>query len=233
MCGIAGIMTLDGAAPDAAALEAMDAALAHRGPDGRGRYGVGDVGLRQRRLAVIDLVTGDQPLHGPGGTALVANAEIYNYLELRQDLGDARFATASDCEPALHLYHRDPASFPAALRGMYAIALHDPGAGRLLLARDRFGIKPLYYSESGRGVAFASEPQALIAAGLVAPRVAPGARDELLELQFTTGPKTIFEGIRRLLPGETLELEGGRIVARRRLAALPEGGAALVANAEI
>ncbi len=226
MCGIAGIMALDGAAPDAAALEAMDAALAHRGPDGRGRYRAGDVGLRQRRLAVIDLVTGDQPLHGPGGAALVANAEIYNYLELRQDLGGARFATASDCEPALHLYHRDPASFPAALRGMYAIALHDPGAGRLLLARDPFGIKPLYYTESGRGVAFASEPQALIAAGLVAPRVVPRARDELLELQFTTGPKTIFEGIRRLLPGETLELAGGRIVARRRLAALPEGGPA-------
>jgi len=226
MCGIAGIMGLDGASPDAAALEAMDRALAHRGPDGQGRYLAADVALSQRRLAVIDLVTGDQPLHGPGGEALVANAEIYNYLELREGLSGAAFATASDCEPALHLYRRDPAAFPAALRGMYALALHDPGAGRLVLARDPFGIKPLYYAEGGRGVAFASEPQALIAAGLVAPRVAPRARDELLQLQFTTGPETVFEGIRRLLPGETLELEGGRVVARRRLPALPAGGPA-------
>jgi asparagine synthase (glutamine-hydrolysing) len=226
MCGIAGIMARDGAAPDGAALEAMDGALAHRGPDGQGRYLAGDVALSQRRLAVIDLVTGDQPLHGPGGEALVANAEIYNYLELRQALGDAAFATASDCEPALHLYHRDPSSFPAALRGMYAMALHDPGAGRLLLARDPFGIKPLYYTMSGRGAAFASEPQALIAAGLVEPRVAPRARDELLELQFTSGPETIFEGIRRVLPGEVLEFEGGRVVARRRRPALPAGGPA-------
>jgi asparagine synthase (glutamine-hydrolysing) len=223
MCGIAGIMGREGAPPDSAVLDALAAALRHRGPDGEGRYRAGDVGMAQTRLAIIDLETGDQPLHGPEGTGLIANAEIYNYRELRGGFGEDRFATRSDCEPPLHLYARDGLHFTDGLRGMYAIALHDPSAGRLLLARDPFGIKPLYYAETARGLAFASEPQALVAAGLVAPRVAPRARDELLQLQFSTGAQTVFEGIRRVLPGETLELKGGRVEGRRRIAALPAG----------
>ena len=171
MCGIAGLMTYDGAAPPAAPLRAMGAALRHRGPDGDGRYRSGDVGMVQTRLAIIDLATGDQPLYEPGGAALIANGEIYNYLELRADLGCARsaaFSTQSDCELPLHLYRRYGLDFTAHLRGMYAIALHDPAAGRLVLARDPFGIKPLYYAETPRAFAFASEPGALIEAGIVA-----------------------------------------------------------------
>jgi asparagine synthase (glutamine-hydrolysing) len=224
MCGIAGIMTLTGAAPDAAALDRLRDALRHRGPDGEGRYVRDGVGLVQTRLAIIDLETGDQPLHGPAGTALVANGEIYNYRELRAAMPAVAFATRSDCEPPLYLYRDQGRSYAAALRGMYVIALHDGATGRLLLSRDPFGIKPLYMADTRAGFAFASEPQALVAAGLVEPKVAAAERSELLQLQFTTGRETIYEGITRLLPGETVELTGGRIVERRRDEALPSGG---------
>jgi asparagine synthase (glutamine-hydrolysing) len=226
MCGIAGFMTADGRAPATGALAAMREALRHRGPDGDGQYAAGDVAMVHTRLAIIDLVTGDQPLHEPGGAALVANGEIYNYLELRDQLANAPFTTRSDCEPALYLYRRDGLGFAESLRGMYALALHDPAEGSLVLARDPFGIKPLYCAETPRGFAFASEPRALIAAGLVAPRVAARPREELLQLQFTSGRDTIYQGIQRVLPGETLVLRRGRVVERRRRAALPEDGPA-------
>ncbi len=224
MCGLAGLMTHDGAPPEAGLLAALSAALAHRGPDGEGSHVAGAVGLVHRRLAIIDLETGAQPLGLPGGPVLVANAEIYNYLELRRELGEENFATRSDCEPALHLYAREGLDFCRRLRGMYALAIHDPVAGRLVLARDPFGIKPLYYAETARGFAFASEPRALLAAVLVTPAVDEVTRGELLELQFTTGRQTIFQGIMRVLPGETIVVEAGRIKERRSLEALPPGG---------
>jgi len=227
MCGIAGLMTYDGAAPPPAPLRAMGEALRHRGPDGDGRYRSNDVGMVQTRLAIIDLATGDQPLYEPGGTALIANGEIYNYLELRADFaGDrpAAFSTQSDCELPLHLYRRYGVGFAAHLRGMYAIALHDPAAGQLVLTRDPFGIKPLYYAETPRAFAFASEPSALIDAGLVAPQLVRSVRNELVQMQFTTGRETIFAGINRVLPGETVVVRQGRIVERTGRAALPEGG---------
>jgi asparagine synthase (glutamine-hydrolysing) len=223
MCGIAGIMTLDGRMPPPGLLQAMGAALRHRGPDGNGHYRVADVGIVQTRLAIIDLQTGDQPLYDAGGAALVQNGEIYNYVELRASLAGAAFATSSDCEPPLHLYRRHGLDFPAQLRGMYAIALHDPAAGRLVLTRDPFGIKPLYYAETAAGFAFASEPGALTASGLVKPLLVRQLRNELLQLQFTTGRETIFAGIQRLLPGETIVVAHGRIVERHRREALPDG----------
>ena len=223
MCGIAGLMTRDGSAPSPIVLAALRDALAHRGPDGSGQYTRGDVALVQTRLAIIDLATGDQPLYEPGGAALVANGEIYNYRELRAELAGIAFATQSDCEPPLHLYRRDGLAFADRLRGMYAIALHDPANGSLVLARDPFGIKPLYYAEGAFGFAFASEPQALLAGGLASPAPQPGPRNELLQLQFTTGRETIHPGINRVLPGETIVLRAGRIVETRRRAALPAG----------
>ena len=173
MCGIAGIMTTSGAAP-AAALAQLADAMAHRGPDGTGQFSSGGVGLVQTRLAIIDLETGDQPFlvsRNPGEdkTALVANGEIYNYVELRLDMSRVEFHTKSDCEPPLHLYLRHGLGFARHLRGMYAIALFDPGEDCLVLARDPFGIKPLYYAETELGFVFASEPQALFRAGLVRP----------------------------------------------------------------
>jgi len=225
MCGVAGIMTVNGAAPPTAPLQAMGAALKHRGPDGNGHYKVGDVGMVQTRLAIIDLATGDQPLHERGGAALIANAEIYNYVELRAALSGAGvgFSTGSDCETPLHLYRRHGLAFTDQLRGMYAIALHDPVEGRLVLARDPFGIKPLYYVETSDGFVFASEPEALIASGLVQALLVRQVRNELLQLQFTTGRETIFAGIQRVLPGETVVVMKGRVVERRRREALPAG----------
>jgi asparagine synthase (glutamine-hydrolysing) len=227
MCGIAGMMTASGEPPPAARLQAMEAALLHRGPDGTGHYRSGDVGMVQTRLAIIDLATGDQPLYEPGGAALVANAEIYNYLELKAELPDIVFATQSDCELPLHLYRRHGLDFARLLRGMHALALHDPAAGRLVLARDPFGIKPLYYVETAAGFAFASEPQSLLRADLVPVALQRQARNELLQLQFTTGRDTIFAGIKRVLPGETIVVAKGRVVERRRIEALPAGEVAM------
>jgi asparagine synthase (glutamine-hydrolysing) len=221
MCGIGGIMTADGAAPSPTALEAMRRALAHRGPDGNGHYRANDMAMVQTRLAIIDLATGNQPLFEPGGAALIANGEIYNYVELRSQLAGIVFSTGSDCEPLLHLYRQHGLDFTEHLRGMYAIALHDPTDGRLVLARDPFGIKPLYYVETPTRFAFASEPHALVAAGLVPAQLVRQVRNELLQLQFTTGRETIFAGIHRVLPGETVVVARGRIVERRRREALP------------
>ena len=226
MCGIAGLMTADGASPDPGVLDRLADALGHRGPDGRGRHVASGVGMIQNRLAIIDLETGDQPIYAGEGpaAAIVANGEIYNYIELRDDMPGVEFKTASDCEPPLHLYLKHGPAFGDELRGMYAIAIHDMVNSRLVLARDPFGIKPLYYTETPGGFAFASEPAALVAAGLIAPRLNLAARDDLLGLQFTTGAQTAFDGIFRVLPGETLIVEGGRISQRLSRPALPEGG---------
>lgn len=245
MCGIAGIMMRDGHPPCEPILKALTAALAHRGPDGRGRYVAGNVGMVHTRLAIIDLETGHQPLYAAteehpdadreGWVALIANGEIYNDPAIRERIGATSFATGSDCESPLHLYLHHGDTFADHLRGMYAIAIHDPRhgkdeAGRLILARDPFGIKPLYIAETEAGLAFASEPQALIAADLVKPELFVGARNELLQMQFTTGRRTIFDGIDRILPGETVVVEEGRIVARHQRVALPAGAPLPIAN---
>jgi asparagine synthase (glutamine-hydrolysing) len=133
------------------------------------------------------------------------------------------FATRSDCEPAVHLYAREGAGYAESLRGMYAIAIHDPGQNRLVLSRDPFGIKPLYYVSTPTTFAFASEPQALRAAGFAVPGEVDTARAELMQLKFTTGEQTIFPGIFRVLPGETLVVESGEIIARHYHPVLPFG----------
>jgi asparagine synthase (glutamine-hydrolysing) len=225
MCGIAGIMLCNGTAPKADLLECFRTKLRHRGPDGDGTHSADSLAMVQTRLAIIDLETGDQPIFEPGGAALVANGEIYNYIELRQEMPEVNFATNSDCEPALHLYRRAGLRFTEMLRGMYAIAIHDPADEALVLCRDPFGIKPLYYIETPQCFAFASEPSALIDSGLIEAAIVPQRRDELLQLQFTCGRETIFHGISRVLPGETILVRKGRVVERRCLPALPERGA--------
>ncbi|MGE5477841.1 MAG: asparagine synthase (glutamine-hydrolyzing) [Bacteroidales bacterium] len=224
MCGIAGIAAPNGQRPDHGVLARLADALGHRGPDGRGDYVRDNVGLVQTRLAIIDLEGGRQPILDPEGRAIVANGEVYNYIELTAALPDVRFATGSDCEPPLHLYAREGLAFMRRLRGMYALAIHDPIENRVVLARDPFGIKPLYVAEGPWGVAFASEAQALVRAGLVAPQVDARALHELLQLQFTCGTDTIFAGIRRVAPGEMLVIEDGRITQSRHVPALPENG---------
>lgn len=222
-----------GAAPPAAqTLDALAAALAHRGPDGAGHSVVGRTALVHTRLAIIDLAGGDQPLFA-GAAALVANGEVYNYRELQDELRAAGtiLATGSDCEPPLHLWLRDGGAYAKALRGMYAIAIHERADRSVTLTRDPFGIKPLYTAPIEGGMAFASEPQALLAAGLVERRLRLPAREELLQMQFTTGADTIFQGIQRVLPGETLRVADGHILERSRIAALPEGGAETISEA--
>ncbi|MBV9736023.1 MAG: asparagine synthase (glutamine-hydrolyzing) [Acidisphaera sp.] len=224
MCGIAGlVLAPGGVSPQPATLATLARALAHRGPDGSGHASVGRTAMLQTRLAIIDLTTGDQPLFA-GSAALVANGEIYNYRELRAAMPEQRFASNSDCEPPLQLWLRHGAGYAGHLRGMYAIAIHDRAARSVTLSRDPFGIKPLYVAPVEGGLAFASEPSALLAAGLLKPRLRTAARDELLQMQFTTGAETIFQGIERVLPGETLVCAEGRIIERRRIAALPDGG---------
>ena len=224
MCGIAGLILPSTAPPpDAPTLSRMIRALAHRGPDGSGHIVVGRVALAQNRLAIIDLETGDQPLFS-GPATLVANGEIYNYRELRVELGEENFATHSDCEPALLLWRQEGAAYAERLRGMFAIAIHERGARSVTLTRDPFGIKPLYTAATAGGLAFASEPRALLDSGLVPRKLRAAARDELLQLQFTTGSETIFEGISRVLPGETITCAEGHVIDRVHRPALPEGG---------
>lgn len=217
-------MGAGGATVEEAVLQRLVDSLRHRGPDGEGAYTARNVALGQTRLAIIDLETGQQPLYEPGGAVLVANGEIYNYLELHDQLDPDAFTTRSDCEPPLHLYRKYGLDFVDHLRGMYAIALYDPIEGQLVLARDPFGIKPLYYAQTDAGFVFASEPQALITSGMVAPSVNPTALNELLQLQFTTGAETVFQSINRVLPGESVVVRDGRIVARRRRQVLPDDG---------
>ncbi len=216
-------MTRDGTAPGDAVLDRLRAALGHRGPDADGRHIDGGMGLVHTRLSIVDLATGDQPLFGPAGAVLVANGEIYNDPELRAEMGGVAFRTRSDCEPAVYLYEQMGVGFVDRLRGMYAIAIWDPRLRRLVLSRDPFGIKPLYYAETPDGFAFASEPSALVQAGIVRAGVDEAKRAELMQLKFTTGADTIFPGVRRVLPGETLVVSDGRITERRRRPALPPG----------
>lgn len=214
MCGIAGAMTKTGRPPSDQALSAMQEALRHRGPDGEGRFGAGSTAMVHTRLAVIDPDRGIQPFVADDGTALVANGEIYNDLAVRADLADVSYKTGSDNESALHLYRRHGLKFVRHLRGMYALALYDPTEERLVLARDPFGIKPLYLSETPDAFWFASEPQALLAAGVVPRTENEAARDQLLALQFTCGAQTVFKDIVRLEPGETVVIKRGHVVER-------------------
>ncbi|AOX16469.1 asparagine synthase (glutamine-hydrolyzing) [Kozakia baliensis] len=222
MCGIAGLACFPGVRPDPALLQAMSDALVHRGPNGAGALDGEHAALRHRRLSIVDLEGGAQPL-SDGAIALVANGEIYNDPALRKSLPDVRFQTGSDCESPLYLWPKFRAQYTRHLRGMYAIALLEQRGPEyeLVLSRDPFGIKPLYYASYSGGIAFASEPRALLAAGIVPRQARPQARDQLLQAQFTTGAETIFPGIRRLLPGETLRIAGGHIVERLHQSALP------------
>jgi len=223
MCGIAGLIAApDAPVPDEATIAALIRSIAHRGPDGSGHTLVGKVVLVHNRLSIIDLVTGDQPIFA-GSAAIVENGEVYNYRELRQAMPGITFTTTSDGEPPLHLWLREGPGYANHLRGMYAIAIHERTSRQVTLTRDPFGIKPLYYAQTPRGLAFASEAQALLNAGIVPRAVRPQARDELLQIQFTTGTETIFPGIHRVLPGETLVCADGRILERHHRVAVPDG----------
>lgn len=189
-------------------------AIRHRGPDDDGHLIVpGKVGLGFRRLSIIDLVTGAQPIYNEDRSiAVTCNGEIYNFRELRSGLESRghTFRTGSDAEVIAHLYEEQGTDCLETLRGMFAIALWDKHAERLFLARDRLGVKPMYWAEVPGGVLYGSEPAALLASGLIEARPDPAAIAQYLTLQYVPPPLSGFDGIRKLAPGEHLVFEQGR-----------------------
>ena len=220
MCGIVGYVGW-GSTPQAseADLRLMCGAIRHRGPDGEGHFVASGVALGMRRLSVIDVVGGNQPIGNEDGSVqVVFNGEIYNYRELRGRLLAAghRLATHSDTETLVHLYEDDGDRVVHALRGMFAFAIWDARRRRLLLARDRLGIKPLYYWERPGGLAFASELRAFLALEAFPRRLDGAAIGEYLALGYVPEPDCIFEGVKKLHPGHTLswDRERGSELAR-------------------
>jgi asparagine synthase (glutamine-hydrolysing) len=213
MCGVAAILDPSGTTGLDSAQRMVDA-LRHRGPDGEAIRRIGPVTFAHTRLAIIDVAGGDQPLNSEDGrvTAIV-NGEIYNQRELRAALEGRghRFFTDSDSEVVVHAYEEHGLDFVRRLNGIFAFALWDDGARRLVAARDQFGVKPLYWRTDGRRVALASEVAALIAAGLVRPTVDRVALDHYLACRFVPSPRTLFEGVQKLPPAATLVVtEDGR-----------------------
>jgi asparagine synthase (glutamine-hydrolysing) len=207
MCGIAGLLNLDGRPVDRELLTTLTDRLAHRGPDGRDQYVDNAAGLGHRRLAIIDLELGRQPMSNEdGSTWLVANGEIYNFRELRQELSGRgyRFRTNSDCEVIIHGYDEWGIDVVNRLRGMFAFAIWDAKKQQMVLARDRIGIKPLCYYLDDRRFAFASELQALTVMPAFDREVDLNALDKYLHLQYIPAPETIYSRIRKLPPGHTL-----------------------------
>ena len=217
MCGIAGLVLAPGAEPDRGVLGCMAAALAHRGPDEETVRVFGRAGFAFRRLSIIDVAGGAQPLpNEDGAVQLVLNGEVYNHADLRTELEGRghRFRTRSDAEVAVHGYEEWGDAVVGRLRGMFALALWDAPRQRLLLARDRLGKKPLVYFAGERGFAFASELRALLEAPLVPREADPVAIDQYLTWQYVPAPRTAFAGVSKLRPGHLLVLEDGRVAER-------------------
>ena len=218
MCGIAGIIALSGEPiPDLERrLEVMNHLQRHRGPDGQGiwRHPRGHVGFAHRRLSIIDLKTGHQPMHGIGDDWITYNGEIYNFPELRAELGPENFITTSDTEVILHAYRRWGSDCVNHLRGMFAFALWDEERQVLFCARDRFGIKPFYYMFRGGIYYFASEIKALLPFVERIETDLEGLKD-YLTFQFCLDRKTLFRGIQELLPAHTLRIANGTVAASR------------------
>lgn len=232
MCGICGMATRRPGGPDPAALDAMSRVLVHRGPDSAGRHVAGPVGLAARRLAIIDVAGGDQPISGEdGAVTVVQNGEIYNHEALRSALR-ARghvFRTRSDTEVLVHAYEEHGLAFLEQLRGMFALALWDAARGRLLLARDRFGIKPLFYRADADGLAFASE---LTALGGPEDGFDPDALEAYLAFNSIPAPLTVLRSVRKLLPGHWLTWEDGRVATGRWARPAPRPADALRTEGE-
>jgi asparagine synthase (glutamine-hydrolysing) len=217
MCSIAGELRLDGASgseriQSRATVSAMCAVLRHRGPDDGGLMSSGPLTIGMRRLAIIDLDGGKQPLANEDRSVwVVCNGEIYNYRELRAELRARghEFRTGSDIEVLVHLYEEHGLDFVTRLRGMFAFALWDQRAMRLVLGRDRLGIKPLVFTVDGNRLLFASEIKALVAAG-VDREIDLQALHHYLTLGYIPTPYTAFRGMQKLLPGHLMIVEGGR-----------------------
>jgi asparagine synthase (glutamine-hydrolysing) len=228
MCGIAGIIACRGAPPARDDVTRMCDAMVHRGPDDAGYLLDGAVALGMRRLSIIDLSGGHQPIFNEDGTvAVVYNGEIYNYLELRAELEGKghRFATNSDTEVIVHLWEEEGVEFPRRLNGMFALALYDRARRCVFLARDHVGIKPLYYALGSDGIVFGSEVKVVLASGRVARALDVDSLGQYLAWEYVPGARTLLREIRRLEAGRSLEVDlvSQRTTIRRYWSPLQSG----------
>jgi asparagine synthase (glutamine-hydrolysing) len=211
MCGIAGVVESNrDARVDEAILRRMCAAMAHRGPDDEGVYTQGRVGLGMRRLSIIDVAAGHQPISNEDGTIwIVFNGEIYNHAALREQLvaRGHRYRTHSDTETIVHLYEEYGRDCVQHLRGMFAFAIWDTRKRSLFIARDRLGIKPLYYRFTPESFLFGSEIKVILVHPSVRAEFYRAGLPEYLAFGYLSGEETFYEGIRKLMPGHTLELD--------------------------
>ena len=225
MCAIVGIIKLDPRERvEESRLVRMRDVLRHRGPDGEGLWIEGPVGLGHRRLAIVDVAGGHQPMANEDETVwIVFNGEIYNHAAIRPELEACghRYRTRSDTETILHLYEEEGPQCVERLQGMFAFAVWDRTRGRLLLARDRLGIKPLYFACTDREILFASEIKAILAAGPIRAEFHEAVLPEFLATRFVAGEETFFRGIRKLLPGRTLSWSRAEGFHERRYWRLP------------
>jgi asparagine synthase (glutamine-hydrolysing) len=219
MCGICGIVNFDHTEmANGGVVKRMTETLVHRGPDDDGLFVEGPAGLGFRRLSIIDLNGGHQPIFNEDGSAaIIFNGEIYNYRDLATGLAEKGhiFKTRSDTETILHAYEEYGDDCVQHLRGMFAFAIWERSRRRLLLARDRLGVKPLYYYCNGRFLAFASEIKALLEVPSVPREVDVEALDQYLALRYVPGPRTMFKNIFRLQPGHTLVLDNGEVHTKK------------------
>ena len=220
MCGIAGKVRTNSSAPPVslATIRRMTDAILYRGPDDDGFYSDPNVGLGQRRLSIIDLSTGKQPIFNEDETiCVVFNGEIYNYKDLRKWLEDKghRFRTNSDTEVIVHMYEEIGDDCVSRFYGMFAFALWDRTKQKLLMARDRVGIKPLYYYVSQNAILFASEVKAILATGELTASVDSSAVASFLTYFYCPGESTIFKGVKKLLPGYYMVVEKGGVSTRQ------------------
>lgn len=221
MCGFSGELRLDGTSPDLGAVARMTAQMSDRGPDAQGFFAAGPVAFGHQRLSIIDLsACGNQPMHDPDlGLTLVFNGCIYNYRQLRDELETDRgyrFFSSSDTEVVLKAYHAWGDEFLDRLQGMFAFVVHERDSGRTLMARDRFGIKPLYLAEHGARLRFASSLPALVAAGEVDTSIDRVALHHYLSFHAVVpAPHTILNGVRKLPPATTRVIEpDGEVIER-------------------
>ena len=219
MCGIAGIVASHALrTDDRRRAERMRDVLAHRGPDGAGLVADAVAVLGHRRLSIVDLAGGAQPLGNEDGTIqVVYNGEIYNHAELRDELEahGHTYRTRSDTETIVHAYEEWGDDCVHRFRGMFAFAIWDAPKRRLLLVRDRLGVKPLYWAWAGDRLLFGSEIKALLASGLIEARANDAAIPEVLATRSTAGEETLFQGVHKLLPGHLLVFQGGDVRVRR------------------
>jgi asparagine synthase (glutamine-hydrolysing) len=203
---------------DAQCIERMNNSLIHRGPDDSGTFVEGNIGLGHRRLSIIDLKRGHQPMSNEDGSIWIAyNGEVYNHSEFVPSLKAKghRYKSDSDTETILHLYEEHGLEVVEYLRGMFAFAIYERKENRLVIARDRLGIKPLYYHFENGNLIWASEIKALLASGYVKPRFQTDVLPDYLSNRYTSGEETFFEGVKRLLPGHLLIWESGTITIRQ------------------